>query len=157
MVHIRLYTPADRPQIEACVVQLQDYEGRLDRYCPPGEQIAEAYVSDLLDKCARQRGKIYVAEAEGKVIGFIGLVIEQENDVTTSLREFSYITDVVVLPEFRGQGIGATLMAKADAYARESGYSALAVNVLANNDAALSLYQKMGFRHYVVLMLKELE
>jgi ribosomal protein S18 acetylase RimI-like enzyme len=157
MVHIRLYTPADRPQIEACVVQLQDYEGRLDRYCPPGEQIAEAYVSDLLDKCARQRGKIYVAEAQGKVIGFIGLVIEQENDVTTSLREFSYITDVVVLPEFRGQGIGATLMAKADAYARESGYSALAVNVLANNDAALSLYQKMGFRHYVVLMLKELE
>jgi ribosomal protein S18 acetylase RimI-like enzyme len=131
--------------------------GRLDRYCPPGEQIAEAYVSDLLDKCARQRGKIYVAEAQGKVIGFIGLVIEQENDVTTSLREFSYITDVVVLPEFRGQGIGATLMAKADAYARESGYSALAVNVLANNDAALSLYQKMGFRHYVVLMLKELE
>jgi hypothetical protein len=35
--------------LRRCVVELQDYEYRLDSRCPDGESIADAYIPDIVE------------------------------------------------------------------------------------------------------------
>lgn len=49
-------------------------------------------------------------------------------------------------PEARGQGVGSALLAAADAAARRRGCRALKLEVRTDNDAAIRLYERHGFR-----------
>jgi ribosomal protein S18 acetylase RimI-like enzyme len=57
-----------------------------------------------------------------------------------------YIYDIFVKKEFRGKGIGRTLLEKAQSYCREKGYSRILLMVYVNNANAIGLYNKMGFK-----------
>lgn len=52
---------------------------------------------------------------------------------------------IATLPECRGRGHGATLMAQAEALAREGGHGALALVVANANTDAIRLYHRNGF------------
>jgi len=56
-----------------------------------------------------------------------------------------YINILAVYPGFRGQGIGAALLAKAGALAAETGAEGLALIVMAENEGAVRLYARQGF------------
>ena len=58
------------------------------------------------------------------------------------------IHDVVVLPEWRGQGIARLLLDWAAARAGELGCCKLTLEVLSNNTAAMASYQRAGFIPY---------
>ena len=73
-----------------------------------------------------------------------------------SPHEYAYISDLVVLPQHRGQGLGGKLLARAEALAREAGVGTLHVGVLAKNRAAQKLYQNMGFSDFHVQLAKRL-
>jgi ribosomal protein S18 acetylase RimI-like enzyme len=52
-----------------------------------------------------------------------------------------------ILPEWRGRGIGAQLIAGALAAARKRRLVRVQLHVRADNERAVRLYQKLGFRH----------
>ena len=56
-----------------------------------------------------------------------------------------HIWDIVVRPEARGRGVGRTLMAAAERWARDRRYRLLTLNVFVGNRAALRLYEELGF------------
>jgi GNAT superfamily N-acetyltransferase len=56
-----------------------------------------------------------------------------------------HIWDIVVRPEARGRGVGRTLVAAAEQWARDRGYRLLTLNVFVENRAALRLYEELGF------------
>lgn len=56
-----------------------------------------------------------------------------------------YLANMAVFLEFRRQGIGRMLLADAEARARELGCTCLALDVEAENAAAVSLYERYGF------------
>jgi ribosomal protein S18 acetylase RimI-like enzyme len=58
------------------------------------------------------------------------------------------IHDVVVLPEWRGQGIAQALLGWAAESAREIGCCKLTLEVLSNNTVAMRSYQRAGFVPY---------
>jgi ribosomal protein S18 acetylase RimI-like enzyme len=58
----------------------------------------------------------------------------------------AYITSVSVAPGFARRGIASTLLAQCIRRARAAGMRRIALDVDANNHAALRLYQKLGFR-----------
>ena len=66
-----------------------------------------------------------------------------------------HISDLIVAPVGRGQGIGKLLMAKAEAWAKNEGYERLTLNVFAGNERARKLYEELGFGADVVKYLKE--
>jgi hypothetical protein len=47
--------------MRACLIELQDFERRIDPRKPAGDQIAVAYISDALSQCADHHGRIFVA------------------------------------------------------------------------------------------------
>lgn len=58
----------------------------------------------------------------------------------------NYISNMAVLPLFRGQGIGSLLLAFAEDLTRAAGLSRVSLCVDMDNDGAFRLYQRTGYR-----------
>ncbi|MBO5200447.1 MAG: ribosomal protein S18-alanine N-acetyltransferase [Clostridia bacterium] len=78
-----------------------------------------------------------LAEEEGRVIGYAGL--------QTVLDE-GYITNIAVSRDFRGRGIGSSLVEQLKEKARQKGLAFISLEVRHSNAAAVALYEKQGFK-----------
>ncbi len=79
-----------------------------------------------------------VAEADGRVIGYAGLLkILEEGD----------ITNIVIDEACRGRGLGRLLVEGLLDEGRKEGICAFTLEVRAGNKKAIRLYEKLGFTH----------
>ncbi|MCP3428309.1 GNAT family N-acetyltransferase [Opacimonas viscosa] len=78
----------------------------------------------------------------------VGLVNCFEGFSTFACAPLVNIHDMVVHPDYRGQGIGSYLLAKVDAVARDRGACKVTLEVLQGNSIAQKLYRKTGFSSY---------
>lgn len=69
----------------------------------------------------------------------------------------AWIYNVTVVPECRGCGVAKSLMAHAESYAREQGYSIIGLSVAVHNEIARGLYQRLDYREDNILMRKPLQ
>jgi [ribosomal protein S18]-alanine N-acetyltransferase len=58
----------------------------------------------------------------------------------------AHITNVAVLPDYRGKGLGEALMKRIMEVAKEVGARVMTLEVRVSNEAAKGLYRKMGFQ-----------
>lgn len=84
-----------------------------------------------------------ILEDEGEVVGKAELVIGEGEE-----EHLGYIRGVVIREDFRGQGGATTLMEEAERIAKEKGIRVLDLHVYADNEAALNLYQGLGYETY---------
>lgn len=68
----------------------------------------------------------------------------------------AYIFLLYVKPEHRRQGIGTALMHHAERYAQARGDRQIGLQVFQSNQAALSLYQQLGYRTQSLWLVKPL-
>jgi ribosomal protein S18 acetylase RimI-like enzyme len=59
--------------------------------------------------------------------------------------DVGHVTQICVLPEYRSQGIGASLLAMAEANLQQRKFSLLSLTVTEMNQRAVELYQHLGF------------
>lgn len=78
----------------------------------------------------------FVAEAQGQVVGYAGMWI---------ILDEAHITNVAVLPQYRGMGMGAALMAALMSFAVSQGVACMTLEVRQSNDVAKRLYESLGF------------
>ena len=78
-----------------------------------------------------------VMEDDQRVVGYCGvwLVVDE-----------AHITNVAVLPSYRGLGLGEGLMRKIMDIAKEVGARVMTLEVRVSNQAAQHLYRKLGFQ-----------
>jgi GNAT superfamily N-acetyltransferase len=156
-VDIRTYRDTDSLAIERCLTALQQFEMTLEQNRADPLQYAPGYREHLLAKCHESAGRIFVAEMEGDIVGFVCVLARADSgSLTEKFREHAYVTDLVVLPAHRGTGIGHNLLRTAEEYVASLGSSELAVDVLAANDAALRFYGESGYRTAEVHLVKKL-
>ncbi|HEV2864044.1 MAG TPA: GNAT family N-acetyltransferase [Pyrinomonadaceae bacterium] len=157
MSAVRAYRDHDAPDLEACFVELQEFERRLDPLLVEGRFVARRYLEYLFARCAETGGAVFVAEEDGRAVGFVSvwarvrarLIEEREY-------EYAYVSDLVVLHAYRGRGLGRALLRRAEEHARAAGAKILRIGVLAKNDPARRLYSASGFEDRVVEMTKPL-
>lgn len=77
-----------------------------------------------------------VAEADGKVVGYIG---------SQSAAGESDIMNLAVLPEGRRFGVAMALISALEDSLKKAGNTALMLEVRDSNEPAITLYEKMGF------------
>lgn len=87
------------------------------------------------------RNAAFVAEVHGEVVGFAGYGRFRLKSGYDDTVEHS----VYLGPEARGRGIGTTLMKAVIDSARAQGFHALIGGLSADNEASLSLHDKLGF------------
>ena len=88
-------------------------------------------------------GHIYVARAAGRVIGMVSTLYTIS---TAEGGKAAWLEDMIVLPERRGQGIGAALLAHAVVGAREQGCLRLTLLSDEDNQLAHAVYAAEGFQ-----------
>ena len=134
MHRIREYQASDQERLADCILELQNVEHALEPDRVEGTSIITRNLEDLLAIVRQNRGQIFVAEVREEVVGFISVRLEHEENVYLStLTDYAYISDLVVLPSHRGQGYGAALLQKAEEFARQQGMTTLKIEVLAKN------------------------
>lgn len=94
----------------------------------------EAFFNELHQN---QFATYIVLEEEGKIIGYCGawLVVDE-----------AHITNIAILPEFRGRGLGEALLKKMIDKCREDHIERMTLEVRVSNTVAQSLYKKLGFQ-----------
>lgn len=77
-----------------------------------------------------------VLEKEGQIVGYCGmwLIVDE-----------AHITNIAVLPEFRGQQLGEAILRMIMEIAKERGAKTMTLEVRVSNEVAQSLYRKLGF------------
>ncbi|MBO5244740.1 MAG: ribosomal protein S18-alanine N-acetyltransferase [Selenomonadales bacterium] len=78
----------------------------------------------------------FVAEVDGRVIGYAGMWL---------IWDSANVTNVAVLGEYRGYGIGTALVKKMADVVKESGAQTLMLEVRRSNERAQSVYRNLGF------------
>ena len=147
----------DLDQIRECVVELQDYERRLDSRMPPGEEIADAYIAEMLRKVDATGGQILVATSGTVLAGYATVLLKvASEDLDDGDLVYSLINDLYVSERFRGQGIGKAIVKAAENFVRDAGGRWLRLSVLAGNTNARRLYEALGFAELYVDFEKDL-
>jgi ribosomal protein S18 acetylase RimI-like enzyme len=154
---IRRYQPQDALPVEQCFVELQAFEQQLEPNRIDGQAIATTYRHYLLDRCAQTDGAIFVAEDSDTVIGFVAVFAHVDSEsLIEAMTDYAYISDLVVLPAYRGRGVGRALLQAAETYARNHGATVLKVDVLVANTDAYNLYHGFGFHDHEMRLTKAL-
>jgi [ribosomal protein S18]-alanine N-acetyltransferase len=94
----------------------------------------EAFYNELHNN----RFAVYIVlEENNKILGYCGawIVIDE-----------AHVTNVAILPEYRGRKLGEALLQKMMSMAREMGAKSMTLEVRVTNHAAQSLYRKLGFQ-----------
>lgn len=81
--------------------------------------------------------RFFVAEKNNSVLGYVGI---------SAIWDEGYITNVAVFPEVRQQGVASALLNSLFEFAKEKSLSFISLEVRESNNAAISLYQKFGFK-----------
>ncbi len=119
-LEIAAATPADIPDIAA-----------IERACF-SVPWSEKAISDSMNA----KTVFYIARVGGNAVGYIGASIVAGE---------GYVTNVAVSPEFRRQGIGEALLNTVIGK-HKCELEFLSLEVRMSNDAAISLYNKLGFK-----------
>ena len=153
---IRPATVADVPQVLPMVEKIAAVHESWDpaKYgFLPG--VAEMYRGWLTSRASDARGVFLVAERETNLVGFLVGTVEREIPIYR-LKEFGFIHDVWVEPNYRHEGIGRQLTMMAVEAFRGLGMTQIRLDTAEPNNAARGLFGRCGFRASVTEMLLEL-
>ena len=89
----------------------------------------------LLTAFSGIRWKLFVAELDGKIVGFGSYLGRTQME----------LANLMVHPKYRRQGIGQALLEKRLEHLREQGYPFATTTILASNQASLGNVKKQGF------------
>ncbi|RMH81434.1 MAG: GNAT family N-acetyltransferase [Acidobacteria bacterium] len=136
-------------------VYLEGYKG-LEEYAYTHPDDVQVYLNWLF---RRDIAGIWIAKDKNRIVGFIASdgnwFSKREGKVVGALHE------LVVLPEYRGKGIGKKLVEKALEYFKDRGLDTVELWVGDQNKQAIEFYKSLGFQekdrfNYWVRMTKTL-
>jgi len=129
---LRRFTPSD---LESVI--------NINRVCLPENYAAQFF----MDTFNSQPESFIVAESQGSVVGYIMCRIEHGFSDLKKLRfaKKSHIISLAVMPDARRLGVASGLVKEALAALQHLNADECYLEVRITNDAAISLYEKLGF------------
>jgi ribosomal protein S18 acetylase RimI-like enzyme len=154
---IRPATTTDRPRLRQAIIELQNYERTLHTTRLPGEQVADAYLDWMLGR-AKTKGAVLIADSNGIFAGFVAGWIEETGNVgeTPDSNRVGYISDICIMPGFRGRRIATQLLKGIERHLARFGIARIRINSLAENKSARVSYEHAGFAQYEIVYEKTL-
>jgi len=155
-VRLRLATEQDLPAIVDLWLRMmrehEDFEERLELT----NLAPAAYQSYLLLHSGKPNSHIAVAENDEGIQGFCCAYVSQ-NLPMFAPQQFGYISDLFVVPPFRGQGIGTQLLNHAREWFVRRGIRNMQVQVYSHNENGLGFWKARGFTPFFQRMWLDVE
>ena len=133
---------------------------RISSFGPPEWRDAEQLRRvdrDTLRKAIEDDGPdrlIVVAAVDAQVIGLMHATCLEDY---YTRRSNAHLADLVVDAAWAGHGIGSLLMQRAEAWARARGDDWLSLSVFPQNEGAVRLYERSGFRPDIARYVKPIK
>lgn len=141
---LRLAVPGDIPEIFSLIQALAEYE-RLSHEVTGNAQMLEQHIFGehaYAEVIVAESLLVHPAvEASEKIVGF---ALFFHNYSTFLTQPGLYLEDLFVLPEYRGQGIGKSLIIRLAQIAVERNCGRVEWSVLDWNQPAIDFYEHMG-------------
>jgi ribosomal protein S18 acetylase RimI-like enzyme len=100
----------------------------------------------LLGVLADESYGLFVAEGEGKILGFVQITIRDTPPIPLLVpRRVAAVENLAVREDVRRAGIGRALMRRAQRWAEELGAAEIELNVYEFNQAAIDFYHSLGY------------
>ena len=152
------YSEEYNEQVKDLLVELQKYISNIDveGYNIVGNQYREKYFKETLKSVTEKNGKIFLYKENEKIIGLVIGIINNER-VTTfdfDVPKRGRITELVVNENYRGKGIGKTLLQKMNKYLKSIGCEKIMLAVFGYNEEAIRFYQRNGFHIRMLDMIE---
>ncbi|WP_251330519.1 GNAT family N-acetyltransferase [Haloplanus pelagicus] len=152
MVTVEPAEPADAAQVADFWVSLASGQRRYGSHIR-----AEASREPIRERMARAAadGRLDVARAAATLVGFVRYGIERGPLVQDAVR--GRVHDLYVVPEQRGSGVGTALLDAAETALRDRGADVISVEAMADNEDAIRLYERRGYRPDRITLEQEVE
>lgn len=146
--------------IKDLLVELQEHIVMIDRekYNILTPEYRNKYFEKTMDEVNKYEGKIFLAIEEGKAIGLIIGLINNEDESTYdfSAPKRGRVTELVVSKNCRSNGIGAQLLNKMESYFKSVGCKGILIDVFAYNEKAQKFYYKNGYFNRNIEIMKKI-
>lgn len=147
MVDLPLAMRSPNPLVRIRPVQLFDADA-LHTHCWPDRALSSIYqlVARAQQNARRERGLgvVITEQPDGKVIGF---------GQFTLWPNCGEISDLIISPSKRNQGLGTSLVQYLVRCAREMNSSCVEIGAALSNPGAIALYRRLGFTDDRILNL----
>ena len=112
---------------------------------PDEQSVDDEQEARSLEETERSGNEVeIVAIIDGRIVGSAGVSAVRSRRKVTHRARFG----ISILKEYWGMGIGRVLMESCIDSARRAGYAQLELEVVADNERAVSLYRCAGFEEY---------
>jgi ribosomal-protein-alanine N-acetyltransferase len=116
-------------------IGLKSWEQAIRLWGEDADRLRDNAEKAYFDFCTRSWPDILVAEWDGDLAGWGAC--EKADD---------FITDLWVLPEFQGQGMGTALLERIEDGIRKRGFPTARLDTHARNAGAIKLFKRFGYR-----------
>lgn len=131
--------PCGAESVEAAVAllsaQLQEHD--LVTSTEALREVTRTVVSD------RRHGFILLAAANGK---FVGIAYAAAHLSAEQGGMIGWLEELYVLPQWRGHGVGSSLLGEVVTRSRTLGWRGLELEIVAGHERAVALYRRHGFQ-----------
>ena len=104
-----------------------------------------ALMSELKDILAKEDAAFFLAEKDGKQVGFAQCQLRRDYVEGTESSPVGYLEGIFVEEEARGSGIARSLLSACESWAREQGCREFASDCQLTNTGSLSFHLALGF------------
>ncbi|OBT24493.1 acetyltransferase [Vibrio tasmaniensis] len=125
--------------VVANVIRQVSYENGLTE--DKGYGVADPTLEDMFSVYNNERSQYWVIELDGKVVGGGGFA------PLAGMPEVCELQKMYFLPETRGKGLAKKLVNMSMEKAKELGYQHMYLETTECLNAAVKLYEKLGFEH----------
>lgn len=143
---------AGEEHIQAIVelwTQLNDYHAGIDPVHKIRDDAHICFTRYVRDKLLSEEDLFLVAIIERKVVGFSISAVNKGRPDVFEKPPVVEISDMLVLEEYRWQGVGTEMLNYIREWAMIKGITRIELNAEARNNIGLSFWKKHGFNDYL--------
>jgi putative acetyltransferase len=130
--------PLDDTAIGNIIKKVGEEYGAIGDGFGPSDAEVNAMSQHYADENA---SRYFIATIKGNIVGGCGIAAFNGSNDVCELRK------LFLLPESRGLGLGKKLTEDCLKYAQHKGYTKCYLDTLKSMQSAISLYEKLGFKH----------
>lgn len=104
----------------------------------------------------KRNNYIFVAEKNGRVIGFIEFFIKNNEDCF-KIRKYGYLNSATTHQDYRGKGVAKALTKTCLEFLKEKRIKYIKTNVYNINKVAMKTWKNLGFKPQSTFLIKKLK
>ncbi len=135
--------------------EMMDFHGALDPRFRFAANAAREFEYHFISTIRSREAQIYVAEADGQVIGYILGEMHTRKPLYPAGR-YGFISDASVRTTWRRHGVGRALVERLMEWFHRKGATTVELFVAVANPESTAFWQAMGFTDFLRLLRKEI-